>query len=90
MSIVFWNCRGVASKQFALACKSLLRTKKPVFIALVEPRVSRGRADKVIKELGFKFSRRVDARGFIGRIWLCWKEDAWDVQVLKRNENFFM
>ncbi|KAE8660608.1 hypothetical protein F3Y22_tig00116951pilonHSYRG00499 [Hibiscus syriacus] len=55
--------------------KQFVAAYRPSIVALVETRISGSRADKVVRELGFPNSFRVEARGFRGRIWLLWQSD---------------
>lgn len=50
----------------------LARQHKPSFLIIMEPRVMREHADKVIKGLSFDYSHREEANGFTGGIWLLW------------------
>lgn len=52
--IVYWNCRGTASKEFACEMKEIMREYRPMIVILVEPRVSGEVADRVCKSLGKK------------------------------------
>ncbi|KAH1098012.1 hypothetical protein J1N35_014933 [Gossypium stocksii] len=56
-------------------------------VRLVEMRISGQKADGVMVKLGFPFSRRVEARRFVGGIWAFWKDQI-NVQVLFSNPQF--
>lgn len=43
---------------------------------MVETRVSGVMADKVIRSISFTFSHRVEARRFLGGIWVSWKSSV--------------
>ncbi|KAG8472183.1 hypothetical protein CXB51_036508 [Gossypium anomalum] len=43
---------------------------------LLETRISGVRADSIILNSGFKFSHRVEVRGFAGGIWVLWNESV--------------
>lgn len=46
-------------------------------MAFFETRISGSRAEIVITKLGFDYSFRVEAVGFVGDIWLLWREGEW-------------
>lgn len=58
--------------------RNLIRYHKPIIVVLVEPRTSGDKANKVIQKLGFADSHRVDAYGFVGGIWVVWRDDIVD------------
>ncbi|KAL4369613.1 hypothetical protein GQ457_05G012620 [Hibiscus cannabinus] len=62
----------VVARSFKLMCRS----KVPDVVAIFEPRISGGAADRFIRKSGFTFSFRVEARGFSGGIWILWKDSV--------------
>ncbi|XP_028797766.1 uncharacterized protein LOC114753260 [Neltuma alba] len=86
-SIFVWNCQGAASNKFHTVLKSLLQGFKPAIIALVEPRISGYKADKVIQKLNYPNSHRVESEGFSGGIWLLWIDQV-KVQILVNHKQF--
>lgn len=68
--ILCWNCRGAASKEFAVELKEILRNFRLKIIILMEPRISGEAADKICGGLGKKKWLRSEARGFSGGIWV--------------------
>lgn len=69
-AFLVWNCQGVAKVGFKHVLKSFVKIYKPILVALLEPRITGMKAEKVIKSLGFKYSHRVEVVGFSGGIWL--------------------
>ncbi|XP_028808404.1 uncharacterized protein LOC114762973 [Neltuma alba] len=82
-----WNCQGAASRRFHTVLKSLLHGFKPDLIALLEPRISGVKADRVIKKLNYPNLHRVEAEGFSGGIWLMWSDQI-KVHVLLNHKQF--
>ena len=46
----------------------------PDIVAILEPKISRVKANNFIKRSSFDFSYRVEAEGFARGIWILWKE----------------
>lgn len=51
-SILRWNCRGAASREFVCEMRELLGKFKPMVIILLEPKISGEAANGVCKKLG--------------------------------------
>lgn len=66
--VISWNCRGAASKEFAVELKEMLRNFRPKIVILMEPQISGEAVDKVCRGLGRKRWIRSEARGFSGGI----------------------
>lgn len=69
MNSVVWNCRGVGAKNFPMMIKDIMRIYKLDFTTILEPRISRERADAVIRRIGLVKGATVEARGFSGGLW---------------------
>ncbi|CAI9106595.1 OLC1v1005787C1 [Oldenlandia corymbosa var. corymbosa] len=65
---------GAASKELQLAFLTLKTQYNPDVVAVLEPRISGGKADDFVRMSGFDRSFRVEAVGFKGGIWVLWKE----------------
>lgn len=76
MNSMVWNARGAGSKEFVQDFKSLVKIHKPNLVGLVETRVGRDRANKIVRRLGFSNWRIFDGRGFSGGIWILWNNDV--------------
>ncbi|KAJ4825017.1 hypothetical protein Tsubulata_050912 [Turnera subulata] len=83
-----WNCRGAGKKQFVRKFKDLSVETQPYIAIVVEPRVSGQKANRIIRQLKFSNSYRVEARGFAGGIWLLWDEEVVQIQVLHCHTQF--
>lgn len=81
------NCRGAASKEFAVEME-LLRTFRLNIIILIEPRISGEAADKVCRGLGKRRWVRSEARGFSGAIWVLWEEGEVEIKLEAAHRSF--
>ncbi|KAI9077623.1 hypothetical protein K1719_040398 [Acacia pycnantha] len=79
---------GAASKGIAAVIREMRKQYKIDIVAILEPRVSGSQANKIIRNWGFKHSRRVEAVGFSGGIWLLWEREDLLVSVIRREEQF--
>lgn len=82
LMILTWNCKWAASSKFYSACRNLLAIYKPLILVLIEPRIFGASANKVIKQLGFNFSIREDDVGFLGGIWVLWKDPNLTINII--------
>lgn len=55
--------------------KDLLREYKPLIFVLMEPRISKAKADEVCRKLGKKKWIRSEASVFSGGLWVLWDEE---------------
>ncbi|KAL4320027.1 hypothetical protein GQ457_18G015790 [Hibiscus cannabinus] len=85
--VIFWNVHGALDPVVARSFKLLCRSKVPDVVAIFEPRISGGAADRFIRRSGFTFSFRVEARGFSGGIWILWK-DSVHIDILAVSNQF--
>ncbi|KAJ8432430.1 hypothetical protein Cgig2_016060 [Carnegiea gigantea] len=67
-SIMVWNVRGAASKDFHLTLKELIKRYNPSVIGLLETKISGQNADEVCHKIGL-----LGFKG--GGIWLFWRND---------------
>ena len=84
---MFWNAQGAASPSFRRSFSTVVNNSKPVMVVLMEPRISGSKADNFIKNSGFDKSRRVEAEGFSGGIWILWK-NLFDVEIIGNHSQF--
>ncbi|CAI9105145.1 OLC1v1004004C1 [Oldenlandia corymbosa var. corymbosa] len=82
-----WNIQGAGSKEVHGAFKELKNRFQPDVVAILEPRITGGKADYFVKRSRFDRSFRIEADGFFGGIWLLCKEDV-RVTILKCHEQF--
>ncbi|KAK8659999.1 hypothetical protein V6N13_050935 [Hibiscus sabdariffa] len=67
---------GCGSRAFIRSTREYLREQRVDIMAFDESRISRFAADKVINDLQFLHSFRVEVDGFFGGIWLCWFDNV--------------
>ena len=60
LNAMIWNCRGVAKKNFGTFLKDLRRSYSFSLLVLLEPKLSRVKADEVVKKFGFNGIFQVD------------------------------
>lgn len=82
MNCLIWNCRGAGKKNFMNLIKDCSRIYQLDFLAILEPRISGERADKVIDKLGFDSFVKSDSVGFSGGIWCCWKQSCFSIDIV--------
>ena len=82
-----WNCQGAASKSFRSVIKSLIAIHKPCMLVLLEPRISKIKAELLIHFLKFHNFYRVEALGYSGGIWILWNV-KWSVWVLINHKQY--
>ena len=61
-------------KEFGRALKDSIHFYKYAIIALLDPRVSGYQGDGIFTKIGFENWIRVEAIGFIGGIWIFWRD----------------
>jgi len=83
-----WNVQGAGSASFLNTLKELIRKYDPTIMALMETKISGRQAEAVCKKIGFDGHFRVDAQGFSGGIWLFWKSQLIQVQILTSDTQF--
>ncbi|KAJ9190416.1 hypothetical protein P3X46_001622 [Hevea brasiliensis] len=87
MSIMCWNCQGATGRDFRQVLKMVVNINKPNMIVLLEPQISRIKADRVIAGFGYSYSHRVKAQGFASGIWVIWN-DVWQIEVVLNCRQF--
>ena len=73
-SIMFWNVQGASSPNFRRAFKTITHSYLPSMVVLIEPQCSGKKADEFIMGSGFRWSHRIEARGFVGGICILWQD----------------
>ncbi|XP_057756534.1 uncharacterized protein LOC130975820 [Arachis stenosperma] len=88
MKIMMWNIRGAANKGTIRTLKELQNQKKPDLTILVETKCSGNKAREVIKAMGFNHAIVEEAVGFVGGIWILWKNDDFKIKVMSTHKQF--
>ena len=82
MNFLFWNCRGAGNNGFCTIVHDMRKLYNCNIMAIVEPRVSGARAEKIIEKLKFESNFRVEAEGMSGGIWLLWNKSRVNLKIL--------
>ena len=82
MNILIWNCRGSMKPQFRKTVMDLVEWHSPILMVITETRMSGARANEIIETLPFDRHAVADTVGFAGGIWLLWRSDLVNVDVL--------
>jgi len=82
LNILVWNAQGTGSREFLNILREHIHMHRPSIIALVETRISGPKAQALYNNIGFSRSIRVDAQGFQGGIWVLWREEVLDLEVI--------
>ncbi|KAJ8749949.1 hypothetical protein K2173_013864 [Erythroxylum novogranatense] len=65
---------GCGNSKFHHFLSEYRREHNMNLIALLETRISGKNADSVVAKLGYPYSHRVEANGFVGGIWILWDD----------------
>ncbi|KAL4312070.1 hypothetical protein GQ457_01G013210 [Hibiscus cannabinus] len=77
------DMQGALTPDFTNAFKLNVKDKKPDMVAWFELRISGRQAERVIQFSGFEWSFRVEANGFLGGIWVLWRDTVrFDILVV--------
>ncbi|XP_057428997.1 uncharacterized protein LOC130722320 [Lotus japonicus] len=80
------EAQGAGKKNFTSFIKDCSRIYHLGFVAILEPRISGEKADKVLSNMGFDSITKTDANGFSGGIWCCWKQSMFSIRVVALNQ----
>jgi hypothetical protein len=86
MNILIWNCRGAMKPKFKQTFMELVNWHHPVIFVVTETRMSGTKADNILRSLPFDGGFSTDTIGFAGGIWLLWRSDLVDVEVISATE----
>ena len=86
MNILIWNCKGAMKPQFRKTVMDLVEWHAPILMVIIETRMGGARADEIIETLPFDGHAVADTIGFAGGIWLLWRSDLVNVDVLAATE----
>ena len=86
MKILNWNCRGVLNPRFIRTFNNLMDAHTPDVVILSETRLDGDRAHNVISKLPFDNWHTTETLGFAGGLWLLWRTDLVEVQILNSTE----
>ena len=86
MNILIWNCRGAMKPKFKQTFMELVNWHHPVIFVVTETRMSGTKVDNILRTLPFDGAFSTDTIGFAGGIWLLWRSDLVDVEVISVTE----
>ncbi|XP_023912416.1 uncharacterized protein LOC112024003 [Quercus suber] len=86
MNILIWNCKGAMKPQFRKTVMDLVEWHSPILMVITETRMYGAKANKIIELLPFDGAAVADTIGFAGGIWLLWRTDLVNVDVLATTE----
>lgn len=81
MTVLSWNCRGIAAASTMKELRHLCKVHKPAVLFLMETRAPEERMENVRRRLHFQFMFCVEARGRSGGLGLLWN-DEFQIQIL--------
>ncbi|XP_074346844.1 uncharacterized protein LOC141685649 [Apium graveolens] len=87
MSILAWNCRGLANPRTVRLLLDINQQYRPSLIFLSETLIKNNKVATVSKKLGFAGYYAIDAQGHGGGLALMWKNGG-AVQILQSCNNF--
>ncbi|XP_072076444.1 uncharacterized protein [Arachis hypogaea] len=74
MSIISWNCRGVAAPATVSELHSMCKQLKPAIVFLMETRARESTIKKLKRRLHFEHVFHIEPRGLSGGLCLLWNE----------------
>uniref|UniRef100_A0A2N9F8F6 RNase H type-1 domain-containing protein n=1 Tax=Fagus sylvatica TaxID=28930 RepID=A0A2N9F8F6_FAGSY len=86
VNILTWNCRGVLNTCFRRAFLDLLHNTNPQVLILTETRLGGTRAMVLARSFPFDGFLCTKTIGFAGGIWILWKTDAVNLELLCSTE----
>ena len=86
MNILVWNCRGAMKPEFRKTVMDLVDWDAPILMVITETRLFGVRATEIIEGLPFDGCAVADTIGFAGGIWMLWRSDRVQVNVLAATE----
>lgn len=87
MTILSWNCRGVAATATMNELRELCKHHQPVVLFLMETKAPKERIRKIQQSLKFQASFCVESRGLSGGLALFWNDNI-SVQILNATPNY--
>ncbi|WZZ14821.1 hypothetical protein YC2023_107910 [Brassica napus] len=85
---ILWNCRGANKFQFRRSIRYLVKKFSTNILAVFETHAGGAAAGRICQGLGFENSFRVDACGKSGGLWLLWRSEIGELEVVKSSDQF--
>ncbi|XP_015958038.1 uncharacterized protein LOC107482150 [Arachis duranensis] len=86
MSIISWNCRGVAAPATVSELHSMCKQLKPAIVFLMETRARESTIKKLKRRLHFEHVFHIELRGLSGGLCLLWNE-IYNINIYFWNDN---
>ena len=83
--IIVCNCRGAKNKNFISHVKAIIGTHCLEVLVLLEIQINSSRLEPIFQALGYIKWYLVDDDGFLGVIWMAWKDYKVNVKFLMSN-----
>ncbi|XP_016177845.1 uncharacterized protein LOC107620148 [Arachis ipaensis] len=87
MSIISWNCRGIAAASTVSELHNLCKKVKPLIVFLMETRANQDRMNRIRRRLNFDKSFCVEPRGLSGGLCLLRKSNT-NINVYEWCDNY--
>lgn len=87
MSIMSWNCRGLAAPATIRELKELCKAHQPAILFLMETRAQKERVENMRRRLKFHNCFTVDPRGHSGGLCLFWSDKV-QIQIFQHSPNY--
>ncbi|KAK4282627.1 hypothetical protein QN277_013982 [Acacia crassicarpa] len=88
MSMVFWNCRGVAKSKLGRTLKMMVQKHNVSLVALMETRTHGTHSSKLMRKINFDKVIIEEASGFSGGIWVMWDSKRIKVDVINQANQY--
>lgn len=82
MNVLIWNCRCAMKPKFKTTLLDLMSWHNPDIFVVTKIKMSGLKANAIIKNLPFEGAYHTETIGFAGGIWLLWRSDIVDVEIL--------
>lgn len=87
MSIISWNCRGMAAPATIRELKELCKAHQPTILVLMETKIPRKKVDRLRRQFQFSNMFTVEPRGLFGGLCLLWTDQI-QLQIFQYSPNF--
>lgn len=88
MKCILWNCQGANKPQFRRSIRYLVKRFKTDILDVFETHAGGVAAGRICQGLGFENSFRVDVCGQSGGLWLLWRSEIGELEVIKSSDQF--
>ena len=82
MDLLIWNYRGTMKPEFRKTVMDLVEWHSSILMVITKTRMSGAKAEEIIEALPFDGHAVSDTIGFAGGIWLLWRSNLVQVDVL--------